>query len=159
VASALACTAGDKDSRRFSERGVTFVTPQSWSVSGFSENVFPERLVAASYEVSRGDTEGDCGGHAAIARLQRDGAYILLIDYGPNLGEPDPTRFTDRLPVGLDDGEFAEWECFGRSYAFHFLQGGRALQAHIGFGSDVNAARRAQALGILNSVVVERGAE
>lgn len=127
-------------------------------MSGFSEMVFPRRLVAASYDVGRGDVEGDCGGRAAVERLPRDGAYIVLIDYGRDLEgvESARSRFTDRLPVTLRDGELAEFECFGRSYAFHFVVGGRPLQAHIGFGLDVDAERRAQALGVLNSVEVER---
>jgi hypothetical protein len=147
-----ACASDAEDSERFSERGVTFKTPRSWSVSGFSETVIPERLVAASYDVSRGDVEGDCGGREAIERLPRNGTYIVLIDYGPR----GPTEgFTDRLPVNLRAGELAEWECFARSYQFRFLLQGRALQAHIGFGPDTPAELRAQALGVLNSVEVD----
>jgi hypothetical protein len=73
---------------RFAERGVSLETPSGWSVSGFSETVFPRRLVAASYPVTRADVEGDCGGLAAVERLPSDGAYVVLIDYGGNF-DPD----------------------------------------------------------------------
>jgi hypothetical protein len=68
--------------------------PPGWSVSGFSETVFPPRLVAASYPVTRADVEGDCGGLAAVERLARGGAYVVLIDYGVS-AEPDPQSPSD----------------------------------------------------------------
>ncbi len=143
---------------RFAERGVSLEIPSGWSVSGFSETVFPRRLVAASYPVARADVEGDCGGLAAVERLPSAGAYIVLIDYGGNF-DPDLTNrgeFKQRLPLTLADGQLAEFECFGRSYAFHFISGGRGLQAHIGLGADSGAESRADAVAALNSIRVER---
>lgn len=144
--------------RRFTERGVSLQLPDDWSVSGFSETVFPRRLVAASYPLSRDDVEGDCGGFAAVERLPRDGAYLVLIDYGGNF-DPDLKRrsdFKQRLPLKLEDGQLAEFECFGRSYAFRFIVGGRGLQAHIGIGLDADPKTRMGALAVLNSVLVRR---
>lgn len=91
--------------------------PPGWSVSGFSETVFPRRLVAASYPVTRADVEGDCDGLAAVERLPSDGAYVGLIDYGGNF-DPDlmsRSDFKQRLPLTLGDGRLAEFGCFGRS--------------------------------------------
>lgn len=125
-------------------------------MSGFSETVFPRRLVAASSPVTRADVEGDCGGYAAVERLPSDGAYVVLIDYGGNF-DPDLMRrgdFKQRLPLTLGDGQRAEFECFGRSYAFHFIVGGRGLQAHIGLGAHSGAG--ADAVAALNSIRVER---
>jgi hypothetical protein len=148
------CGTGGEESERFSENGVTVEIPRSWSVSGFSRTVRPPRLVAASYEVERSDVEGDCGGSAAIERLPRDGAYVALIDYGP-AGLPSE-KFEDRLPVTLEDGELANFECFGRSYLFALLIDGRAVQAHIGLGPDADDDRRQQALQLLNTVAIDR---
>jgi hypothetical protein len=89
VSALAACTYREEQNERFAERGVNLETPRSWSVSGFSETVFPRRLVAASYEVRRGDVEGDCGGRAAIDRLPRDGADLPpMRNYGL-----EPSRF------------------------------------------------------------------
>ena len=123
------------------------------SVSGFSETVFPRRLVAASYPLSRDDVEGDCGGFAAVERLPPGGAYLVLIDYGGNF-DPGLKRrgdFKQRLPLKLEDGQLAEFECFGRSYAFRFIIGGRGFQAHIGIGPDADPNTQMAVLAVLNS--------
>ena len=66
----------------------------------------------------------------------------------------DPSDFQDRLPRALEDGQLADFECFGRSYAFRFVVGGRALQAHVGLGHDATAARLSEALAAVNSLDV-----
>jgi hypothetical protein len=147
-----ACDSGDEEVLRFSEHGIALQAPETWSISGFSTNVWPRRLVAASYEVGRADVAGDCGGWAAVRRLPDYGAYVVVIDYGEG---PDREGFTDRLPLRLSEGELAEYECFGRSHMFRFLVDGRTLQAHVGIGSDATADRREEALDVLNSIVVE----
>jgi hypothetical protein len=151
------CALRDDAATRFAERGVSFDVPEGWSVSGFSETVFPRRLVAASYPVARSEVEGDCGGLAAVQRLPSGGAYIVLIDYGGNF-DPDVMNrsdFQQRLPFSLEDGQLAEFGCFGRSYAFRFLVGGRGLQAHVGLGRAADAQTRAHALAVLNSIRVD----
>ena len=143
--------------QRFAERGVSFEIPSGWSVSGFSETVFPRRLVVASYPVGRADVEGDCGGYAAVERLPGDAAYLVLIDYGGNFeAVRSRSDFKQRLPLTLEDGQLAEFECFGRSYVFRFVVDGRRLQAHIGLGADAGPTMRARALAALNSVRLER---
>lgn len=142
----VGCASREENSQRFAERRVSLEIPNGWSVSGFSETVFPRRLAAASYRVSRADVEGDCGGLAAVERLPNDGAYLVLIDYGGNF-DPDlkgRSDFKQRLPLTLEDGQLAEFECFGRSYVFRFIVGGRGLQAHIGLGSDADSKTRAK---------------
>lgn len=152
------CALREGDSKRFAERQVSFELPDGWSVSGFSETVFPRRLVAASYPVSPGDVEGDCGGFAAVERLPSDGAYVVLIDYGGSFDadQLNRTDFKQRLPLTLDEGQLAEFECFGRSYAFWFIVSGRGLQAHIGLGSIADPKTRAHAVAVLNSIRVEQ---
>ncbi|MBD0329316.1 MAG: hypothetical protein ICV64_04350 [Thermoleophilia bacterium] len=85
-------------------------------------------------------------------RLPRDGAYVVLIDYGQGSNREG---FTDQLPVTLDEGELAEFECFGHSRMFRFILDGRALQAHVGIGPDATADRREEALDVLNSIVIQ----
>lgn len=128
--------------------------PQGWSVTGFSETVWPRRLVAASFPVTLDDVEGDCGGLAAVQRLPSDGAYVVLIDYGPDVESKE--GFTDRFPIrALRDGQLAEFECFGRSFAFRFILDGRALQAHVGLGSDGDLEREPEAIALLSSLTVD----
>ena len=145
------------DSETFSESGLSFTLPHGWSVTGFSETVFPRRLVAATYSVDRNDVEGDCGGLPAVERLPSDGSYVVLIDYGGSLDAPTRRQdFKQRLPLTLDEGQLAEFECFGRSYAFRFVVEGRGLQAHLALGSRADQRTRANALAVLNSIRVER---
>jgi len=146
----------DDDSARFAERGIELKLPQGWSVSGFSETVFPRRLVAASYSVARVDVEGDCGGMEAVTRLPSRGAYVVLINYGDNFDADRLNRadFKNRLPVTLPDGQLAHFGCFGHSYAFRFIVGGRGLQAHVGLGRRVDPETRERALAVVNSIRV-----
>jgi hypothetical protein len=145
------------DSETFAESGLSIAVPQGWSVSGFSETVFPRRLVAATYSVERDDVEGDCGGYAAVKRLPSDGAYVVLIDYGGSLDAPTRRQdFTQRLPLTLDEGQVADFECFGRSYAFRFIVEGRGLQAHLALGHTADQKTRTDALAVLNSISVAR---
>lgn len=154
----LAGCARENGSETYAERGVSFAVPDGWSVSGFSETVFPRRLVAASYSVDRADVEGDCGGFAAVERLPSDGAYVVLIDYGGNLDAGQRRRdFKQRLPLTFQDGQLAEFECFGRSFAYRFVVGGRSLQAHLALGRLADQRTRGDALAVLNSILVERG--
>jgi hypothetical protein len=152
------CAVGGDEGTRFAENGIALEAPSTWSVTGFSVDVAPRRLVAASYEVRPGDVEGDCGGQAAIHRLPRDGAYLLLIDYGSfNVDRDD---FSADLPTsGRDEPfrteRFAEFECFGPSCLFRFVVRGRALQAHLGIGPDTTPERRGEAVEVLNSITVE----
>jgi hypothetical protein len=153
----LAGCARESDSRTYAEHGVSFAVPDGWSVSGFSETVFPRRLVAASYAVDRADVEGDCGGFAAVERLPSAGAYVVLIDYGGILDVGTRRRdFKQRLPLTFDDGQLAEFECFGRSYAFRFIVEGKGLQVHVALGRLADRRTRAGALAVLNSISVKR---
>jgi hypothetical protein len=144
------------DSGKFAESGLSIAVPHGWSVSGFSETVFPRRLVAATYSVERDDVEGDCGGVAAVQRLPSDGAYVVLIDYGNVDAATRQQDFKQRLPLALDNGQLAEFECFGRSYAFHVVVEGRGIQAHLALGRRADQTTRADALTVLNSISVSR---
>ena len=140
--------------RTFSEpsvgpsRPVSFRYPRDWSVSGFSRD--NNRLVVASYRVDRSEVEGDCGGMEALQRMPRDGAAVLLIDYGTyGNGKglaPHPADFE------LSQFRRANYECFGDSYMLRFRRDGHDLQAHVALGSQVSAVRRAEALAILDSI-------
>lgn len=146
-----------KNSETFAESGLSFTVPDGWSVSGFSETVSPRRLVAATYSVHQADVEGDCGGFAAVERLPSDGSYVVLIDYGGDLDAPTLRQdFKQRLPLTPDEGQLAEFECFGRSYAFRFVVEGRGLQAHLALGRRADHRTRENALAVLNSIRVER---
>ena len=102
----VGCARGDDGPHRFAERGLSLQVPEGWSVSGFSETVFPRRLVAATYAVKRDDVEGDCGGLAAAQRLPSDGAYVVLIDYGGGVDAESRQRdFNQRLPLTFKDGQ------------------------------------------------------
>ena len=151
VAVLAGCSSGEEHNT-FVEGGVSLEVPSVWDVSGFSVTVFPRRLVAASYEVRRADVEGDCGGYAAVERLPRRGAYVVLIDYGARSGPAHTSDFPSRLPLALKDGQLANFECFGHSYAFRFIVNGRAIQAHVGLGRDADNARRSEALRVVNSL-------
>lgn len=154
----VGCVHRDDAADDFSERGLSLRVPKSWSVSGFSETVFPRRVVAATYAVNRDDVEGDCGGLAAVQRLAPDGAYLVLIDYGGGVDADTRRRdFDQRLPLTFNDGQLAEFECFGRSYAFRFVVAGRALQAHLAVGRAADQETREAALAVLNSIRVRRG--
>lgn len=147
---------------RFAHNGIALEVPSAWTVTGFSVDVTPRRLVAASYQVSPAEVEGDCGGQAAIQRLPDDGAYVVLIDYGSFPGSLDRDDFSADLPTSgrdepFSDERFAEFACFGPSYVFVFVVKGRALQAHVGVGPDATADRRDEAVDVLNSITVERG--
>lgn len=151
------CVHQDEGAADFSERGLSLRIPDGWSVSGFSETVFPRRLVAATYAVNRGDVEGECGGLAAAQRLPPDGSYVVLIDYGGGLDANTRRRdFDQRLPLTFDDGQLAEFECFGRSYAFRFIVADRALQAHVAVGRAADRQTRESALAVLNSIRAQR---
>jgi hypothetical protein len=77
-------------------------------------------------------------------------------DYGSAADLDSATRngFTDRLPIELGDGQLAEFECFGRSYASYVLLEGRALQAHLALGPNAGPEIREHALGVLNSIQI-----
>lgn len=143
------------------ERGIALDVPSAWSATGFSVDVIPRRLVAASYDVFQADVEGDCGGRAAVLRLPEDGVYVFLIDHG-SLSGVDADDFADELPTSgrdepFSDERFGEFECFGPSYLFRFVLDGRALQAHIGIGPTASAERREEAAAVLRSITNERG--
>jgi hypothetical protein len=134
----------------FRGRGVEFRYPEGWSVTGFSRTVSPARLVAASFGVTRADVEGDRAGSHALAAVPRDGAAVLLIDYGKAPASPDfPSRPKHLLLRDLTRGNY---ECFGESYLLRFRAAGHNLQAHLRLGEDASAGTRREALRILDSV-------
>jgi hypothetical protein len=139
----------DDNSKTFSDpsSGLSFRYPQRWSASGFSQSVTPPRLVVASYRVRPSEVEGDCGGSAALRRLPRDGAAVLVIDYGTSRGFP-------RHPSAFKPSQFqrADWECFGDTYTLRFRRDGRDLQAHVALGKDADASKRVEALRVLDSL-------
>jgi hypothetical protein len=139
---------GGGQAHTFSDRssGLSFRYPRAWSTSGFSRHVSPPRLVVASYPIRPSDVEGDCGGSAALARLPRDGA-VLLIDYGPS------RRFT-RHPSAFNLSQFqrGDYECFGQSWMLRFRRGGHDIQAHVALGGAADPLRRKQALTVLDSL-------
>jgi hypothetical protein len=152
VAAVLLGGCGGAKSLAFRDRtsGIAFRYPADWSVTGFSRTVTPARLVVASYPVTSGEVEGDCGGQRALAALPRDGAAVLLIDYGT---APASTDFPPR-PKHFLLRQFARanYECFGDSYMLRFDATGHRLQAHVKLGVDVDAAGRKQPLLILDSL-------
>jgi hypothetical protein len=150
LVAALAGCASGVGPTRVVEGAVSFELPPGWHATAFSETVSPGRLVAASFDVRQEDVEGDCGGYRAVERLPRDGAYVVVIDYGV-VGTHEPA-FARRLPVDLDDGRLANFECFGESRMVRVGVEGRALQVHVGLGVNAGEARRAEALHVVNSL-------
>ena len=141
---------GGSKSARFDAEGVAFVYPAGWSVTGFSRTVSPARLVVASYPVRRAEVEGDCGGMRALQALPRNGAAVLLIDYGPG---PANSRFPSRLSrFRLDQFKRASYDCFGDSYMLRFHAARHDLQAHVVFGGNARVAQRNRALGVLDTL-------
>jgi hypothetical protein len=158
VLSAAACTDGRDPTANFSERGVHLQIPSAWSITGFSTTNAPSRLVAASYSVRPEDSEGDCGGNAAIARLPEDGAFIALIDYDEM--PVDRGDFPDTLPVAsvddlFDRRRFLQFDCFGPSYMLRLIVNRRPIQVHVGLGKEASSERRAEVVAIVNSITVE----
>lgn len=155
VAGCSAGSADDSEPKLFRDTisGIAFRYPADWSVSGFSTTNSPSRVVVASFPLPKKVVEGDCGGLEAARRLTDDGAFVLLIDYGPELGRRFPRR---PARFALRPRAFAEYECFGPSYLIRFRSGGRNLQAHVALGKAAQPARTRQALAILQSVVVGR---
>src|SRR5665809_70744 len=108
-----ACTLGGDGTEMFTEDEISIRYPESWHVTPFSTTNSPRRLAVASYPSPEETVEGDCGGLQAVRRLPREGALVLLIDYGQRGSfAPRPDVLT------LGDGEFAEYECFGPSTMF-----------------------------------------
>jgi hypothetical protein len=133
----------------YSEQGVTVSYPSGWSRTAFSTTNDPHRLAVASYPLSAGSVEGDCGGIEAVERLPDDGALVLVIDYGDGPGfDPRPD------PLDLGSGELANYDCFGESTAFRFRVGEHDLQAHLAFGQDATEETKEQALDVLRSIEV-----
>jgi hypothetical protein len=143
------CTLGDKR-KQFAESSVSLRYPDGWHVSGFSRTNSPRRLAIASYPLPDDAVEGDCGGSRAVELLPREGALVLVIDYGSRASfEP---RAAD---VRLEGGRHAEYECFGPSTMFRFRVGDRDFQAHVALGPEADDALRDEALAILESIAVE----
>jgi hypothetical protein len=144
----------DEEFETFAGNGVSLRYPSGWHVSGFSETNSPQRLAVASFELPAAAVEGDCGGAAAVAKLPRGGALVLLFDYGSfpralPAFPPRPATFT------LGRGAFANYECFGPGRRFRFRTRGRNFHAHVAFGGSSSGEVRGQALAILDSLTVE----
>lgn len=148
----LACSACSSDNdapptESATEQGLSFAYPRDWSSTPFSDTNDPHRLAIASYDIPADSVEGDCGGSDAVRRLPRDGALVLLIDYGDGPGfEPLPDD------LELTSGTFAQFDCFGASTQFRFRVGERDLQAHVAFGPVATDETRRRALDVLRSV-------
>lgn len=140
------CGSSDVPTRSFSQAGISFRYPRGWSVAGFSKSNFPPRLVVSSYDLPPNAVEGDCGGWKAVERLPRQGAYVILIDYGSGNFPRRPSRLI------LSDGKRANYECFGESTMFRFSVGRVSVQAHVGLGSEATPSTLNQALTVLTSL-------
>jgi hypothetical protein len=153
VAAAFAAGCSHAEYRQFhdAETHIAFRYPADWFVTGFSQTVSPERLVVASYRVTRSEVEGDCGGSRALAARSPHDVAVLLIDYGP------PVAATEDFPprsrhLSLRLGTYGDYECFGAGYMLRFYAAGHDLQAHVAIGRRADAKLRRQALAILDSL-------
>jgi len=149
-----ACSLGGGGMETFADAEISISYPKRWHVTPFSTTNSPRRLAVTSYPIPEDAVEGDCGGLQAVRLLPRDGALVLLIDYGRR---GSLARRPDRLTLG--DGEFAEYECFGRSTMFRFSVGDRDLQAHVALGPDASGKTRDRALAILSALTVGERSE
>lgn len=140
----LGCSTGGEGARSFTDAGISVQYPKGWHVTGFSTTNQPRRLTVTSYAVPGDAVEGDCGGHAAVELLPNDGIVVLLIDYGARATFPPRPR-----GLTMQQGEFAEYECFGASTMFRFRLGRRDLQAHVAFGEEADEDAQQQALAVL----------
>lgn len=138
--------------------GITLHYPADWSVTGFSRTVSPPRIVLASYKITPGDVEGDCGGRGALTALPDDGAAVLLIDFGParDAARARGLDFPPR-PKHFLLGQFARgnYECFGNSYMLRFAATGHGFQAYLWLGEHASRAARKELLRILDSLTDE----
>jgi hypothetical protein len=151
VVALLLCVSacGGPQDRTFSDisSGLSFRYPAKWSVTGFSHNKDPRRLVVASYRVAPQEVERDCGGSQALSRITPNAAAILLIDCRTtHRFKPHPGDFK------LSEFHRASYECFGDSYRLRFRRSGHDLQAHLAIGSRASRSRSSEALGILDSI-------
>lgn len=151
TASSPGPVASRKSFRTFSDRGISLRYPSEWTVTRFSRTNRPRRLAVASYRLPAAAVEGDCGGWQAVDVLPRDGALVIMIDYGTIATGDFPTR-PRRFRLG--DGEYHNYECFGRSTMFRFRIGRRALHWHIALGADAPRSRARDALDVLGSAAV-----
>jgi hypothetical protein len=133
--------------------GLSFRAPDDWHATGFSTTNDPHRLAIASYPVGQGDVEGDCGGHAAVAKLPADGVIVVLIDHHGSFYEgssapyrPPPGRFSRAA------GAYAQYECFGASTMYRFRIGAHDLQAHLAVGNTASDTTIDEGLAILDSL-------
>ena len=148
---ATGCTSGSEEtSTLYSAQCLTLVVPDGWSSTPFSSTNDPHRLTVASYPLLAESVEDDCGGSEAVDHLRRDGALVVVIDYGdrPGFGlRPDDLE--------LSSGKFAHYECFGPSAAFLFRVGERDIQVHVAFGPDATADTKERALDVVCSIETE----
>lgn len=138
--------------------GVSVRYPGGWQliappVTALSSPV--ERLLLTSYPTRRG---GNCSPERAERGLPDDGALIYLFEYRPERGAvwqhlrrrdfpPQPAHFV------LRRRDLASFECWRvPSYVIRFRTADRPFQMHVALGKHATATRRAQVLGILDSL-------
>lgn len=140
--------------------GLSISYPAGWDATTrpLTEVVWPpERLAAATYPLLDIEPGSNCAPGPALAALPRDGALLHLFEYTKRASAGSELKqFPDRPPrFRLEPGSLLNYECAGLSHAIVFMDGGRRLQAHVWFGEDAAEPTRAEALEILNSLVVE----
>jgi hypothetical protein len=155
AAVALAACGGDDDrdpGATQTARALTWTLPAGWHAGGRLTRLGgpSEALAAGSFRLRPG---GACGPERAREDMPRDGALVWMVEYRRPSERllrslpARPVRF--RLP-----GAAQPYECAGVGWNLSFRDHGRALQAFVALGPRAGAARRAQALALLDSLKV-----
>lgn len=114
-----------------------------------------ERLLLTSYPTRRG---GNCSPERAERDLPANGALVYLFEYRPQLGavwQHLRRRDFPRQPAhfALHRRDLGNFECWRvPSHVIRFRAADRPFQMHVALGRNVTAARRAQALRVLDSL-------
>lgn len=145
---------------RDAEDGLSVRYPPGWdaTTSALNDVVWPpHHLAAASFPLDQVRSDTGCAPVPVVESLPPDSAFIILFEYteGP-LDESSWARDVPDRPAHftLDEADFANYECYGASYMFRFVEGGRVFQAHVSFGDEAADETRATALTVLDSLEV-----
>jgi hypothetical protein len=117
-----------------------------------------DRLLITSYPTSTGG--GGCSPRRAEAALPARGALIYLFEYGTSssgvLTRPEDAAFPPEPAAFSLPSRPLNYECWTvPTYMVRFRAAGRLFQAQIALGPRISAARRAQALAVLQSLRVQ----
>ena len=137
--------------------GLSWTLPVGWqAVEPRSTAVIEPvpQLAAATFPLRQDRPDRSCAPETAARRLPRDGAVVWVVetrDISPRALARLPAR-----PPRFVVGRPRSVECLGHGTVVFWQEQGRALSAHVLLGRDAGVARRREAGGLLDTLVVER---